>query len=205
MSIGLGVFLSSLFLGCVTLYIFTRDRWNWKKLLLWPSATLALVAVGVYAYNMIPETPKRETSFWEIPLGASEHDVLFIKGEPTNKDDDNWLYMFNDSQGNWERVYYVNLKGGKVWLTGFVGADPVSWQENIQSITMGSSENAVREKFGEPSPGVSTKDGLRRMYHYSQYNVFFQLERNKVTGLGIYDPEVAPNGVMLRNEEPSKK
>jgi hypothetical protein len=37
MSIGLGIFLSSVLLGCVTLYIFTRDRWNWTKILLWPS------------------------------------------------------------------------------------------------------------------------------------------------------------------------
>ena len=164
------------------------------------------MAVGLYVYNPIPEKPKPETSFWEIPLGASEHDVLFMKGKPTKKEDDNWMYMLNDTQGNWERAYYVNFEGGKVWLTAFVAADPLSWPENIQRITMGSSENAVREKFGEPSPAVSTsQDGLRRTYHYSRYNVFFELERNKVTGLGIYNPRVAPKGLMLRHDEPSNE
>jgi len=35
MTTGDAIFLSSLFLGLIALYIVTRDRWNWKKLILW--------------------------------------------------------------------------------------------------------------------------------------------------------------------------
>ena len=195
MSIGLGLLLLSVFLGCVTLYIFTRDRWNWKKILLWPSATLVVVAVGLYAYNLIPEKPKSEASSGRFRSVQVSTMYFSLKGNQQTRTGTIGYIVSKNSQGNWERAYYVNFEGGKVWLTGFVDAEPVSWHENIQGIRMGSSENAVREKFGEPSPGVSpSKDGLRRMYHYSQCNVFFQLEQNKVTFLGIYNLKVAPKG-----------
>jgi len=43
MTLGLGIFLSLLFLGTIALFIATKDRWNWKKIILWPLASETLM------------------------------------------------------------------------------------------------------------------------------------------------------------------
>ena len=54
MSLGLSLFLSSIFLGIVALFIATKDRWNWKKIILWPvvgTFVLALLSsASIYLY-----------------------------------------------------------------------------------------------------------------------------------------------------------
>ena len=46
MSLGLGIFLSSLFLGIIFLFVSTKDRWNWKKILfIWPLCFVLIVGV----------------------------------------------------------------------------------------------------------------------------------------------------------------
>ena len=43
MELGTGIFLSALFIGTVLLFIATKDRWNWKKMLLYLFSTAILV------------------------------------------------------------------------------------------------------------------------------------------------------------------
>jgi hypothetical protein len=201
MSVGTGIFLAGTLLALVAVYITTRDRWNWSKIILWPSGILLAVAASLYVYSLIPERPKIQKSFWDIPLDASESDVLFIKGNPTRKQGDDWLYAFLDNENrNWKYIYRVYFKAGKVWSVSYFSADSVDWREEIQGIRVGYGENSVREKFGAPSPSVASDDGLRRIYHYRDYNLIFELAQNKVTSLGIYNPEAAPKGVAFRDQ-----
>ncbi len=86
MELGTAVFLSAVFLGSVALFIATKDRWNWKKLLLWPlTVVLGLSAIGgagFYINSRIQERPQKELGLWDIQLGAGPADVKFIKGNP---------------------------------------------------------------------------------------------------------------------------
>jgi hypothetical protein len=91
----------------------------------------------------------------------------------------------------------VNFKNGTVWSIAYFGVNSLVGREHIQGIKLGDSENRVREKFGVPSSSVSSDDRLRRLYHYSSYNLIFELVQNKVTGRGIYSPEAAPSGVKF--------
>jgi hypothetical protein len=96
MSVGTGIFLAGALLAVVALYIATKDRWNWMKtIILWPLGVTLTMVTGFYLHSLIPEKPKVEKTFWEIPLGASQTDVLFIRGKPSTKESDRWVYSSN--------------------------------------------------------------------------------------------------------------
>ena len=62
-------------------------------------------------------------------------------------------------------------------------------------MAIGATESDVQKKFGPPTSTAGSDDGLTRIYSYRDYNVAFVLEQNRVIGLGIYNPAVAPNGI----------
>jgi len=45
MNLGLAIFLSSLFIGMIWLYSFTKDKWNWKKYSKWIIASLIFIFI----------------------------------------------------------------------------------------------------------------------------------------------------------------
>ena len=71
MSIGLGIFLSSVFVGSILLYNSTKDRWDWRKNI-WRMVKLALVVITVlgiggtfyWFYSTLPEEPQVKTEYW---------------------------------------------------------------------------------------------------------------------------------------------
>ena len=71
---------------------------------------LILIASGLWVYSTIEDRPKVEHAFWDIPLDATKSDVRFIKGEPSEKDDDMWRYFTRHENGNWATAYYVQRK-----------------------------------------------------------------------------------------------
>ena len=91
------------------------SRCPWLKIIIWTTGTLLVLSTAFYVYSLIPETPKVEKSFWDVSLGASKTDVLFLKGNPTTKEDDDWVYVLNDEGRNWEHSYHVTFTGGEVW------------------------------------------------------------------------------------------
>lgn len=185
MSLGLGIFLSSIFLGWVALFIGTKDRWNWKKLTLWPVGIIAALCVALWAYSLIEDRPKVEHAFWDIPLNASKSDVKFIKGEASEREDDMWRYITKDQSGNWSTAYYVHFEEDKVWAISFYANGFSRWETNIQGIRIGDKIDVVRRKFGEPSHVSASNNELKRLHTYNLYNVVFELEKNEVVGLGI--------------------
>jgi membrane protein YdbS with pleckstrin-like domain len=63
MELGTGILLSAVFLGTVALFIATKDRWNWKKIFLWPLGVI--VGLGVvggsiaYLYQQYEDRPRK--------------------------------------------------------------------------------------------------------------------------------------------------
>ena len=103
MDVGTGIFLGAIFLGVVGLYITTRDRWNWRKLILRPLLALVafvvVVGVGIWAKDRYDDRVVPVEAFMGLTLKDTPNDVKFKKGEPEVFDDDLWLYK--DSDGNW--------------------------------------------------------------------------------------------------------
>lgn len=91
MDIGTGVFLSAVFLGLIALYISTKDRWKWKKIILiligLPITIGLLAGGGITSYKWFketfPPTVKKQNGINKIMLGMTKDEVLYIKGKPS--------------------------------------------------------------------------------------------------------------------------
>lgn len=85
MELGTGVFISAVFLGTVALFIATKDRWNWKKIVLWPLAVIVVLSlvgwIVAYAYEQYGERPKLPSKFEGIQLGEKFQDAIFKHGK----------------------------------------------------------------------------------------------------------------------------
>ena len=90
MSIGLGIFLSSLLFALILLYLITRDRWNWRRIarrlgvgaLIFGCLT-GLVAGGIYVWNGFAPVVK-QTEYAGLRLGTTMEEAKYVKGLPTH-------------------------------------------------------------------------------------------------------------------------
>lgn len=192
MELGTGVFLSAIFLGTVALYIATKDRWNWKKLLLWPfGIIIGLAVIGgsiSYIYQQYENRPKKLTELWGISLTDTAADVKFKKGEPTKRlDNDLWVYRpYQTMEGDYV-VYFMNDRVRSVIYFG-----PMYNGPNVQGVGHYDSLPALETKLGSPSYVSRAKDELRRAYSFEKFNIVVQFAEGKASALGIYDPAAGP-------------
>lgn len=199
MSLGEGVFLSSLFLGVILLYIFTKDRWKWRKIVYRSVVAIisltTVLGVGGYTYFWYLARPQRVDSLWDISIGASQADVTFAKGAPTTIEDGQtasprWIYKLADI------AYIVDLKNGGVERIIAIGdSNNLPWIDRISPYT---APEVVLERLGTPSHVSRTKDELTRAYSFSKYNVAFGYKQGKIEAVAVGVTEDRP--LELKNE-----
>ncbi len=120
-------------------------------------------------------------------MGMSSEEVLFRKGPPSQKNEVYWTY----AEGNDSVGHVVGIKDGKVRFSiAFKRIDDYAPLPTLQGINGLSSLEEVTAKFGEPDAVSVSKDGTKRHVNFSKYGVTFQLQRNKVISLGVFDPKV---------------
>ena len=192
MTLGTGVFLAAIVMSLTALFIATKDRWNWKKIVLWPLGLLILGACiigGMLAYEnwrsnskVVWDKPTVHDELWGIALGTKPEDVLFKKGKPTTKGEDQWLFApeFSD---DWYQLIFEN---GAVAVIAFYGKNFSA--EKLDGIGRWDSTEEVTKLYGEPTRVATREDGAHRVYCYDAYHVFFSLKENKVVAYGIYQP-----------------
>lgn len=189
MELGTGVFLSAIFLGMVALFIATKDRWNWKKIFLWPlGIVVGLSVIGglaIYIYQQYEARPQRQTELWGIALKASPEAIKFAKGEPTAVDEDLWWFSLGNDYG-----YVVLFKNGKVRAVAYDG--PGYLAPTVSGVSPYSSLKELEEKLGPASFVSRSKDQLQRWYSFEKFNVIARLEKGEIRAIGIYDPETGP-------------
>lgn len=195
MSLGTSIFLSAILLGIIALFIATKDRWNWKKIFLWPFAVLFTLAVvigaGVWVYSLISERPHVQTAFWEIPLEATKSDVKFLKGEPTKLDGENvWVYVTKKGYSNEDFYHVIYFNGDKLRASLYTG--PYLGSPGIQGLDIGATQEAILKKFGTPSTISVSEDDLEKIFSFREYNVFFSVRENKAYALGMFNPQFEP-------------
>ena len=190
MTLGDGIFYSSLVLGTIALFIATKDRWNWKKIILWPLTVVVVVVfiwgTAAFVQSRIPYKPKVQESFWGVSLLSSKADVKFMKGMPTTQDEGVWKYKEEKTYTN-DSSYNIVFHDDKVGVVYFEG-DNWLYAPELQGIELGNSEKEVRKRFGEPSKISVADDELGRLYAYKDFNVFFFLMEGEVKLYGIYNP-----------------
>ncbi len=191
MSLGSGIFLSALFLGLIALFIFTKDRWRWKRIVL--KSVVAVVGLfgvaagGTYGYYAYQDRSRPHTELWDLKIGMSRADVLFAKGEPTDRGDEKmWQYDLSPPRGG-EAVdsYAVQFKNDRVRYVLFSG-QPI-YSPKISGINGYSTIKDIEEKFGKPSSMYESKDKLDRIYNFKDHNLAFLMSKGKVSAFGIAD------------------
>jgi hypothetical protein len=198
MSIGIAIFLSAVLLGIIILFISTKDRWNWKKIILWPITVLVglsiLLGVGYYIYQSISNRPKLQTTFWDISLNSTKGDIKFLKGEPDKQSDDkNWIY----SKGG-ESIIQIGFDNNKILFIIYKGHN-LNAPSLLQGIYIGTNYDKIIKKFGLPSYMSISLDELRRTLSYDKYNLVFSFKENQLYAYGIYNPALGP--VKYKNEK----
>ncbi len=190
MSVGTGIFLSAIFLGLILLYIYTRDRWRWRRIILWPLGFFLLAGtiggIWFYADQVIDRRPQKITEFWGIKLGASRADVLFLKGEPSAKrSNNNWSYKPYSSLSDVYTVYFKEDRVSSILFTGTGGP-------TVRGLDVYASPDQMNLRFG-PAPDISrSKDDLYRSYSFPTYNLALIYGRGKLDSYGLYDPITGP-------------
>jgi len=193
-TLGTSIFLSVVLVSVVALYIATKDRWNWKKIILWPflgiTALLVLAGIAYYISYTIGQRPRLQNTFWEITLDSTKEDVKFKKGEPTKIKEKGSYWVYEISNGNEESTYNLAFMGDDIWWIGYFGGS--LWTSSIQGLGVRSSYESVIRKFGKPSYESRSEDDLQRILSFDEYNVFFYLIENEVVVYGIYNPRFGP-------------
>ena len=198
MSLVLFILLSFLILAVTLLFLATKDRWNWRKIILWPNligTTLAILGVAsFYFYSVVSDWPQVQTSFWEISLDSSKEDIRFKKGEPTIFSYERWRYVVDiNAIDDTIASYDIIFKDKKLWaVMYFQHLSSRSGKPTLQKIGVGTTLEQVIEKFGSPSHVSNSKDDLMRIISFEKYNVVFRLEQNQVYAFGIYNPALGP-------------
>lgn len=192
MEIGTGIFLASVVLGSVALFIATKDRWNWKKITV--RTLLSLVALGVlvpggfYLRERLERRPSAEVSLWGLRLAQSKDDVRFLKGEPrhvwgaSEGAPERWLYR-DASQSGW---YGVGFQDGLVTHV-FYDGDRL-YAPNLQGVSAYDDLTDITDHLGQPEKLKASEDGLRRFLLYPKWRTWFVVTGAGIVTRGIYDP-----------------
>lgn len=204
MTLGDGIFLSSIVLSLVALFAITKDRWNWSRIAKWgllAPAGVALFLSGVaYLYGSWNDRPTPQHTFAEIALTATPADVLFVKGEPKRKDGpDRWTYdVGSGSAAPDSAKYLVMFKDGRIRFVLYTASSDQLVHPWLLGFTIGTSYERVVERLGQPSSTSVSEDQFDRMFSYEKYNSFFSFSRGKLVAYGIYQPKGGP--MAFRNE-----
>lgn len=185
MGLGTSIFLSSILLGIVVIFIFTKDRWNWKKIIVRfiVSILVALISTIIIfiIYEKITERPKIEKEFLSLTLDLKKSEILFLKGEPNEREEDDKVWIYDN--------YFIIFKDDKIRMICYYEK---YFGPNIQGLGIGKELNEILHKFGEPSSISISKNKMERTYCFSKYNVFFVFEKNIVKSYGIYNSQFGP-------------
>jgi hypothetical protein len=196
MELGTGLFLSAVFLGTVALFIATKDRWNWKKIFLWPLGVIFGLGIVGGLYQQYEDRPRKLKELWGVSINDSAGDVKFNKGEPTTRDKDVWVYRpYETIEGD----YVVFFKNDRVRSVMYFG--PMYNAPSLHGVGHYDSPQELDKKLGPPSYVSHTKDELSRIYSYEKFNIVVHFSEGKMSGLGIYDPAM---GAFKFNEESDK-
>jgi hypothetical protein len=212
MTLGTGVFLSSILVSLVFLYSSTKDRWNWRKGVKRIGIGLTvLTCLGVATYfswdplQSIADRPKPFRELGGITLGASQADVKFLKGLPdvsctdsVEKDWSLWAYKLTseaDTVPSWLVVTFMETHGA--W-TIYIRSDDASFRNapELEHVNKYESLESIDKRFGPSSSVIPSEDGLSRTYAYRRYNLRVDFAKGQVTRYGIYyhpnKPDVVP-------------
>ena len=108
MSIGTGIFLSALFLGCIVLYVKSENKAKWRKYLLTSLGGLVAVGVILFAGSLVAKVPEEHTATSPFPKSTAERptDMMGIRLGET-------LATLQFERGKFDLIYEVTTPDGR--------------------------------------------------------------------------------------------
>jgi hypothetical protein len=200
MSIGLGIFLASLYLGTIYLYVQTRDRWNWSKLIarsgflvVGGAMGAALIYGGIVGYETWQARPKVITGVGPVGAGDSWPDVVFklgkfeeIKPESDPQHPDEHWYRHETLP------LHTNVRQGRVAYVVYHCYDGDRQQYGpFNGIRCGDDGSSVLKAFGDKVRVLCRKQkDLQhlRVYDVVEYGTRYVMSSNKVSSVGVAQP-----------------
>lgn len=198
MTIGTGVFLSAALLGIIILFVATKDRWNWRRVAKWaiaaPLMLVSALVVGFWAYSWYEARPRLQAEFWGLKLSATQADVKFLKGEPSEIiDGGRWVYYELDPiSKDVLSGYVVEWKSGAPRSVRYATAKANYRHPSMQGFEVGAAYEGVIKELGKPSHSATSTDGLERVISYAEYQTFYRFEKGELKSYGIYNPAIGP-------------
>lgn len=178
MTVGEGIFSSVAVASMVALYLGTKDRWRWKRIVLWlvgsVVALTAIAATGAWVSDYWQGRPKPATEYWSIKLGAGPNDVLFTHGQPTAREDGDTRWTYEQDR----RSLLVDFKDGKVQAVLALAPNPDDLPSLPFQFSTTSRVEWIIKKLGEPSFVSISKDGTQRLYNWERYNLALGFDRH---------------------------
>lgn len=217
LELGTGVFLSAIFLGLIGLYASTKDRWNWKKVVLRGGggfiALIAALGLGIWGYSWFESRPVPQDELMGIKLAMTPQEVKYLKGELQKHPNDNNVFWTTDDGKHrpLTAIRFVDSAVVEVMALSFL-SDPLP---NVANVSSYSGSKEIEEKLGKPTKILMSTDSLTKMMVYDNYRVWFSLRQEKIEAVGVFEPkkhtpgfgkEVAssPNeSINKQNEKPS--
>lgn len=187
----------------ITYFQSAKKPWSIGRIAKWSFVSLlctfalwVMVVLAVEGYNewkiYRANRPQIQNSFCGFKLGDKREDVLFFHGKPENSNEGNfmtetgWFYK-NTSYSDEYSITAVNFKNERISFIVYDTNKDYYETPEIMGFKKGSDYKEIIEKLGSPSIIENSKDGLKRILYYDNWNAFFLLEKAEVQIYGIYD------------------
>jgi hypothetical protein len=204
MSVGEGIFYGLVFLGIIYLYIQTKDRWNWKKIVFrffGGIIVLVLIAVSLdyifdnFSRNSFTDNqkPKIITGMNGIELGAKLSDVIFKTGAIKDKKQEDVYFSPSDVK---KRFTIDKESKTVISIQHNCSSDdlsyPNTYSPKINGVMCGDSEFDIFMKYSKEKINVLCNkggSGNLRKYEAVDFGVRYFLITNKVQVITIHYPD----------------
>lgn len=205
MSLGTSIFLSSLLVGLIYLYVKTKEDWNWKRIasVIIGIFVLLLISIMIAVFwdKVIPgsrdvNAGKKYSglikSYQGVSIGDKLSDINFKFGKleeikPTKKDSDTNIYWVED-----RLLIFVSNKSNKVDY--IVALCEKGIPDNFNGIECNDTGEKLEKTFGKNlviqcTTNEGGSNSFTRVYDVPKYATRYYLEKNRVESIMFYGEE----------------
>lgn len=215
MSVGEGIFYGLVFLGIIYLYIQTKDRWNWRKIVLWGIGSIIGVIVLIICISLLEDSfkkisfnkfqsqskPQVISSMNGITLGEKLTDVIFRTGSTKDKRQAD-VYNFTSDEN---KFFSIDNESKTVKTIGYwCTQDELNYpnlynNSKLNGVGCGDSEFGIFLNYGKENIRVlcrkkkasinEPEPEMIRRYDAADFGVSYLLVTNKVKGIYLHYPD----------------
>jgi hypothetical protein len=217
MSLGLGIFLSTLVVAVLLLCRWYGERWKMgRKLKIIATVVVVLLAVGyggLWGWSYWEGRPKPQTGYYGVNLGMRMNEVVYVLGSPTTVDEppdkdtrwakvdkveelakdktiqDFFAWSYGDTDGDENKARIdVEFSLKTKKVTSIGCYSSGQYCHSVNGITVGTTEDEVTEKLGKPT-AVMLNEATKTL-RYDELHMEISLTKKAVYMIKVVDPVI---------------